>query len=81
MELFGEIVLGGWSIESVNWQLYVTFKEDANTALDKQAAMNQNIIRKWCFSILKMIELYRIKVCHVVYRLTIDNRVKKNYYY
>lgn len=62
MELFGEIVLGGWSIESVNWQLYVTFKEDANTALDKQAAMNQNIIREWCLSILKMIELYRPKL-------------------
>lgn len=45
----------------MHWHLDVTFKEDANTTLEKQAAMNQNIIRKWCFSILKMIALYRKK--------------------
>ncbi len=38
----------------MHWQLDVTFKEDANTMLDKQAAENLNIIRKWCLSILKM---------------------------
>ena len=33
--------------------------EDANTTLDKQAAENLNIIRKWCISILKMVEIFR----------------------
>ena len=39
----------------MHWQLDVTFKEDANTTLDKQAAENLNIIRRWCLSILKMV--------------------------
>ncbi|MBO8463090.1 MAG: hypothetical protein IAC13_04080 [Firmicutes bacterium] len=45
----------------MDWHLDVTFKEDANITLEKQAAMNQNIIRKWCFSILKMMDMYRRK--------------------
>lgn len=62
MELFSRAVRGHWSVESMHWHLDVTFKEDANTTLDKQAAMNQNIIRKWCLSILKIMELYRPKL-------------------
>ena len=62
IDLFRRAVRGHWSVESMHWHLDVTFKEDANTTLDKQAAMNQNIIRKWCLSILKMIELYRRKI-------------------
>ena len=62
IELFSRCVRGHWSIESMHWHLDVTFKEDANTTLDKQAAMNQNIIRKWCLSILKVIELYHKKI-------------------
>lgn len=41
------------------WHLDVTFREDANTTLDRQAAQNQNIIRKWSLSILKMMELMK----------------------
>ena len=37
----------------------LALKEDANTTLDKQAAENLNIIRKWCLSILKMVEIFR----------------------
>ena len=48
----------------MHWQLDVTFKEDANTTLDKQAAENLNIIRKWCLSILKMVEIFRPKSVH-----------------
>ena len=55
----GRAVRGHWSIESMHWHLDVTFKEDANTTLDKQAAENLNIIRKWCISILKMVEIFR----------------------
>ena len=59
IELFSRAVRGHWSVESMHWQLDVTFKEDANTTLDKQAAENLNIIRKWCLSILKMVEIFR----------------------
>ena len=43
----------------MQWHLDVTVKEEANAALDKQAAENLNIIRKWCISILKMVEIFR----------------------
>ena len=59
VELFSHAVRGHWSVESMHWHLDVTFKEDANTTLDKQAAENLNIIRKWCLSILKMVEIFR----------------------
>lgn len=58
-ELFSRAVRGHWSVESMHWHLDVTFREDANTTLDKQAAQNLNIIRKWSLGILKMIELFR----------------------
>ena len=61
-ELFSRAIRGHWSVESMHWHLDVTFKEDANMTLDKQAAMNQNIIRKWCLSALKIMELYRPKL-------------------
>lgn len=57
IELFSRAVRGHWSVESMHWHLDVTFHEDANSTLDKIAAQNQNIIRKWCLSILKLIEI------------------------
>ena len=57
IESISRAVRGHWSIESMHWHLDVTFHEDANTTLDKQAAQNQNIIRKWCLNILKITEL------------------------
>ena len=59
IETFKRAVRGHWSIESMHWHLDVTFREDANTTIDKQAAQNQNIIRKWSLSILKMIEIMK----------------------
>ena len=50
-------VRGHWSIESMHWHLDVTFREDANTIINKTAAQNQNIIRKRNLGILKMTEL------------------------
>ena len=57
IETFSRAVRVHWSVESMHWHLDVTFREDANTTTDKVAAENQNIIRKWCLSILKMTEL------------------------
>ena len=58
--------------ESMHWHLDVTFKEGANTTIDKQATMNQNIIRKWYLIILKIIELYRPKLSMKKKRFLID---------
>jgi len=57
IETVSRAVRGHWNIESMHWHLDVTFKEDANQTIDKMAAQNHNIIRKWCLSILKMVEL------------------------
>ena len=46
-----------WSVESMHWHLDVTFKEDANTTLDKTVAQNLNIINKWCLSILNLFDV------------------------
>lgn len=57
IETLSRAVREHWSVESMHWHLDVTFREDANKTLDKIAAQNQNIIRKWCLSILKITEL------------------------
>ena len=44
------------------WHLDVTFQEDINAMIDKMAAQNLNIIRKWSLSILKLVELVRQKL-------------------
>ena len=62
IDSFVRAVRGHWSIESMHWHLDVTFKEDANHTLDKTAAQNHNIIRKWCLSILKPLELMNKKL-------------------
>ena len=56
IETVSQAIRGHWSIESMHWHLDITFREDADTTLDKQAAQNHNIIRKWSLSILKKTE-------------------------
>lgn len=43
-----------WMVESYHWHLDVTFREDANQTLEKQAAYNLNILRKFALNILKL---------------------------
>ena len=57
IELFGRSVRQHWSVEVMHWHLDVTFKEDANRTIDKISAKNLNIVRKFCLSILKMVEV------------------------
>ncbi len=45
-----------WMVESFHWHLDVTFREDANHTIEKQAAFNLNIIRKLAINILKIYE-------------------------
>lgn len=61
IEIFADSIRGHWSVESMHWQLDVTFKEDSNKTLDKIASQNQNIIRKWCLSILKIAKIGKPK--------------------
>ncbi len=38
IEMISRAVRGHWSIESMHWHLDVTFREDANTTIDKIVA-------------------------------------------
>lgn len=62
IELASRAIRGHWSIESMHWHLDVTFREDANRTIDKMAAQNLNIIRKWSLSILKTAEVSKHKL-------------------
>ncbi len=57
IELFSRAVRGHWAVESMHWHLDVTFREDYNHTIEKTAAQNQNVIRKWCLSMLKLLEM------------------------
>ena len=74
IELMSRAVRGHWALESMHWHLDVTFREDANTTLDKTAAQNQNIIRKWCLSMLRIIEIRGTKMSLKRKRLNISLR-------
>lgn len=50
-------IRGHWMVESYHWHLDVTFREDDNHTLEKQAAFNLNIIRKLALSILKIFQV------------------------
>ncbi|GHU82674.1 putative transposase [Clostridia bacterium] len=50
-------IRGHWMVESYHWHLDVTFREDANRTIDKQAAFNLNIVRKLALNILKLLEV------------------------
>lgn len=45
----------------MNWHLDVTFLEDFNTTIDKTAALNLNIMRKFYLSILRLIDVSKSK--------------------
>ena len=74
IELASRAVRGHWCIESMHWHLDVTFREDANATIDKTAAQNLNIIRKWCLSILKVTELSKRKLSMKKKRFAISLR-------
>jgi hypothetical protein len=49
-------------VESYHWHLDVTFREDANHTIDKDAAYNLNIIKKIAINILKLLDVGRKNV-------------------
>jgi predicted transposase YbfD/YdcC len=54
---FAYAVRGHWSIENnLHWQLDFTFREDHNAVIQKNAVMNLNIIRKFCLSMINILE-------------------------
>ena len=50
-------IRGHWMVESYHWHLDVTFREDENRTVDKDAAYNLNIIRKVAINVLKLLDM------------------------
>jgi predicted transposase YbfD/YdcC len=50
-------IRGHWMVESYHHHLDVTFKEDANQTVDKDAAFNLNIISKIALNTLKLLDV------------------------
>jgi predicted transposase YbfD/YdcC len=50
-------IRGHWIVESHHWHLDVTFREDNNHTLEKQAAFNLNILKKLALKVLKIFDM------------------------
>jgi predicted transposase YbfD/YdcC len=50
-------IRGHWMVESYHWHLDVTFREDENHTIEKQAVFNLNIMRKLALSVLRIFEV------------------------
>lgn len=69
-----------WMVESYHWHLDVTFKEDANQTIDKQAAYNLNILSKMALNVLKIygtgkkmsMKLKRFMICSQPEKFLVD---------
>ena len=51
------VIRNHWMFESYHWHLDVTFRENANHTLDKDAAYNLNIISKIAINTLKLLDV------------------------
>jgi predicted transposase YbfD/YdcC len=77
---FAHAVRGHWSVESMHWHLDVTFREDANHTLNRNASENLNIVRKWALSTLKMIDMgkkYSIKAKRFLLSFSIEQYIEE----
>ena len=77
IQLFQKAVRGHWSVEVMHWHLDVTFREDANSTIEKLSAQNLNFFRKLCLSILKMIEVLKPKLSLKKKRFAIAQSAEK----
>ena len=70
-------VRGHWVVESYHWHLDVTFREDESRTLEKQAAYNQNIIRKFALNVLKVFEIGKKKISVRMKRFSFSTNPEK----
>ena len=57
VEEIARAIRSHWMVESYHWHLDVTFGEDGNQTLEKQASYNLNIMRKLSINVLKICEV------------------------
>ena len=59
VELLATAARGHWRIEAMHNVLDTTLREDANQTVERTAAENLNVIRKWVISILRHVDIGR----------------------
>jgi predicted transposase YbfD/YdcC len=67
-----------WMVESYHWHLDVTFREDDNHTIDKQAAYNLNILRKLAINVLRLFDTGRKSLSLRMKRFTIGTNPEKH---
>jgi predicted transposase YbfD/YdcC len=67
-----------WMVESYHWVLDVTFKEDDNHTIEKQAAFNLNIIRKMAINVLRVFDMGTKKLSMRMKRVSIGTNPEKH---
>ena len=75
--LFSRAARQHWSVEVMHWHLDVTFREDANHTIDKNSAQNLNIVRKFCLSVLKLVEIIHPRLSMKKKRFAIAHNTEK----
>jgi len=71
-------IRGHWMVESLHWHLDVTFREDDSRTLEKQAAFNQNILRKLALSALKLFNAGKKSLSIKMKRFTVSTNPEKH---
>ena len=71
-------IRGHWMVESYHWHLDVTFREDENRTLEKQAAFNRNIIKKLALNVLKIIDVTKKNLSMARKRFAIGTNPEKH---
>jgi predicted transposase YbfD/YdcC len=67
-----------WTVESYHWHLDVTFREDKNRTLEKQAAFNLGILRRLALNVLKIIDLGKKPLSVRMKRFSIGTNPEKH---
>jgi predicted transposase YbfD/YdcC len=71
-------IRGHWMVESYHWHLDVTFREDNNHTLEKQAAFNLNIMRKLAMNVLKIFDIGKKTMSLKLKRFSIGTNPEKH---
>lgn len=71
IDLFSKVVRDYWGVENkLHWHLDVTFRQDQNRTLNKNALANLEIVNKFCLGILKRVQpLYGISLKRIMGKL------------
>jgi predicted transposase YbfD/YdcC len=71
-------IRGHWMVESHHWHLDVTFREDDNRTIDKQAAFNLNIVRRLAINVLKIFDIGKKSMSLRMKRFSIGTNPRKH---